>query len=131
MAAPSRVLDGSQQYGSPTITTVKSGIAYKLNSIQISRPVETAMDQDTNGLPQRQRKTPGVAEMTAEAQLETSATVPPVFGDYFSLAVDPNYGAELWCFEPVEFSATNAPGDIRVVPIKCFKLINGAPTTVA
>lgn len=131
MAAPSRVLDGSQQYGTPTITAIVSGIAYKLNNIQITRPVDTAMDQDANGLPQRQRKTAGVAEMTAEAQLATSSTAPPVFGDYFSLTVDPAYGSELWCFEPVEFTATNAPGDIRVVPIKCFKLINGAPTTVA
>jgi hypothetical protein len=45
MAAPSRVLDGSQLYGTPTITTITAGIAYKLNNIQITRPVETAMDQ--------------------------------------------------------------------------------------
>jgi hypothetical protein len=130
MAAPSRVLDGSMAYGTPTITTA-GGFTFKLNNIQITRPVETAMDQTELGLPQRQRKTAGVAEMSAEAQLATGATNPPVFGDYFSLTVDPAYGAELWCFEPTEFSATNAPGDIRVVPIKCFKLINGAPTTVA
>jgi hypothetical protein len=131
MPASTIVLDGSQQYGTPTITTITGGQAYKLNNIQITRPVETAMDQDANGLPQRQRKTAGIAEMTAEAQLATSATVRPVFGDTFQLTVDVAYGVELWCFEPTEFSASNAPGDIRVVPIKCFKLINGAPTLVA
>jgi hypothetical protein len=131
MAAPSIAIDGSQQYGTPLITTNTGGVAYKLNNIQINRPNKDARDYDATGNPQRGRYTADFAEMTAEAQLATSSTIRPQFGDTFNLNVDVAYGSELWMFLPTEYAASNDAGAIRVAPVRCVKLYNGAPTLVA
>ena len=130
MAAALRVLDGTQAYGTPVITTVTAAVAYQLNNISISRPVTEAKDYDENGMPGRARYTGDVAELTAECQLATSSTTPPVFGDTFTLTVDAAYGSETWIIMPSDYSATNGAGDIRVVPLRARKSINGAPTLV-
>ncbi len=124
------IIDGSQQYGTPTITTVTGAVAYKLNSLNITRPISEALDHDVSGNPQRQRFTANVSELTADAQLATSSTVLPVFGDTFSLNVDAAYGAELWIITQVGVVRSNEPGAIRVAPITAKKSINGAPTLV-
>lgn len=124
-----QVLDGSQAYGTPTITTTTGGVAYKLNNLNITRPIQEAKDYDTEGDPQRQRFTADVAELTAEAQLASSSTVLPIFGDTFSLTVDVAYGAELWIITEVDVARSNEAGAIRVAPIKCKKCITGSVTT--
>ena len=123
-------VDGSQQYGTPTITTTTGAVAYKLNNLAINRPISEALDHTATGQPQRQRFTAEVATLTAEAQLATSSTVLPIFGDTFSLTVDVAYGSELWIITEVDVARSNEAGAITVVPIKCKKALNGAPTLV-
>lgn len=129
MPTPRITVDGSQSYGAPAVTI--NGVAYQLNNINVERPETKAMDRDALGRPQRQRWTADVATLTAEAQLATSTTAYPAFGMTFSLAVDTNYGTELWCVMPQNYVATNGEGDIRVVPIRAEKVLNGSVTTVA
>lgn len=130
MAVPRITVDGSMAYGAPVITT-SGGIAFQLNNINVERPETKAMDRDGSGRPQRQRWTADIAAITGEGQLATSSTALPIFGQTFSLTVDPAYGSELWCVMPQNYVATNGEGDIRVVPIRAEKVINGSVTTVA
>lgn len=129
MAAPSIAVDGSQKYGSFDVTI--NGVAFTLNNITIDRPFTKAMDRTASGKPQRQRWTADVATMTAEAQYASSSTNPSIFGQTFSLTVDAAYGSELWCVMPQNFAADNGEGNIRVMPLRAEKVINGSVTTVA
>lgn len=130
MPSPSIVLDGSQAYGSPTVTI--NGSPFKLNNINITRPVTEALRRDTSGRPQDQRMTADVATMTAEAQYPSTGAVIPIFGQTFTLTVDPAYGSETWIIDPQDYVADNGEGSVRVVPIKARKAINpGNVTTVA
>ena len=128
MPVPAIVIDGSQPYGTPTVTI--NGQAYKLNNISIERAVDKAMDRNSDGRPQRQRWTIGVDTLTAEAQYPSSGTTVPIFGQTFNVTVDPAYGSELWCVQPQNYTATNGEGDIRIIPLRAEKVINGSVTTV-
>lgn len=129
MAAPSIVLDGSMPYGTFTVTI--NSQPYILNNINIDRPETEAMDRTTIGKPQRQRWTADVATLTAEAQYPSSGTTVPIFGQTFTLTVDPAYPSELWMVLPQNYVATNGEGDIRVIPLRAKKVLNGSVTTVA
>lgn len=129
MPVPSICVDGSQPYGSPIVTI--NGVSFKLNNINIDRPETKAMDRSIDGRPQRQRWTADVATLTAEGQYPSSGSTIPIFGQTFSLTVDPAYGSELWCVMPQNYVATNGEGDIRVIPIRAEKVLNGSVTTVA
>lgn len=133
MSEPALIIDGAQAYGTPTLTITNpsgSGVAYKMNNINISRPIETAEDKGVTGLPARQRFTIAVPEFTGEAQLATDSTVLPVLGGTFSFTSDTVHGSENWCITQADDVRTNSPGDIRVVPITARRLINGTPPTV-
>lgn len=129
MPSPAIILDGSQPYGTPTVTI--NGVPYKLNNVNIERPETTALRRSTDGRPQDQRFTADVATLTAEGQYPSSGSTIPIFGQTFSLTVDPAYGSELWIVMPQSYVATNGEGDVRVVPIKATKSITGTVTTVA
>lgn len=129
MPAPRITVDGSMAYGSPVVTI--NGTAYQLNNINVERPETKALDRDGSGRPQRQRWTADVATLTAEAQYATSATALPIFGQTFTLTVDPAYGSELWCVMPQNYAATNGEGDIRVIPLRAEKVLNGSVSTVS
>lgn len=129
MAAPSIVVDGSQAYGTPIVTI--NGVPYKLNNISIERAVDKAMDRTEIGKVQRQRWTAGVDTLTAEAQYPSSGTTVPIFGQTFTLTVDPAYGSETWVVQPQNYTAGNGEGDIRIIPLRAEKSITGSVTTVA
>ncbi len=125
------ILDGTMAYGSQIVTI--NGVQYKADDIKISRPVTYADDEDHLGRPQRRRATAGRSELTATLQLATSVTTRPAFGSagVLSGTFDSNYGVEYFALDPVEYEEAAAPGDIRKMPVKGWKLLQGtAPTAV-
>jgi hypothetical protein len=115
-------------YGTVQITS-SSGVSYNLNNVKINRAVTDAVDLTVVGAPQRARYTHGQSALTAECQLATGSTAPPKFGDTFTATFDSNYGAEQFMFKPVAFEADNQPGNIRIVPVECVRVINTITTT--
>ncbi len=129
MAAPRIVLDGTQAYGSRTLTI--GGVAYKANNIKVARPHTDAKDEDTNGTPGRARYTADRAVLTAELQLATSSTAYPVFGTTFSATFDSAaYGSETFVVMPVEQEEDNGEGNIRKFTLVANLVVNSI-TTVA
>ena len=122
MAVPKIILDGTQAYGTRTLTI--GGVAYKVNNISVTRPSTEAEDENTDGTPNRRRETRGRATLTGELQLATSSTAYPKFGDTFSATFDAQYGSETFVLKPVPYGETNAAGDIRVVAIEATEVIN-------
>lgn len=131
MSAPTFAVDGSQQYGTPTITTVTGAVAYKLNNLKITRPLKEAEDFTINGDPQRWRGTAMMPELTADCQLASSSTVLPIWGDTFALTVDVAYGSEVWIIKTVDVDRVNDAGAIRTVPITARKSISGSAPTLS
>ena len=129
MAAPRIVIDGNQAYGvtvgTSGVVTINS-VAYKVNNVRINRAVEEAKDNVPDGGVGRRRKTASFDDGELELQLAASDTVLPIFGNSFSMTVDPAYGAENWCLDPVSPEQTNGPGDIRTITVSIWKLYNGA-----
>lgn len=128
------VLDGLMGYGTQGLGSVGSvtinSVAYKINNISASRPVQEAKDYVPDGGPGRARYTIDFDECTIELQLATGSTVCPPFGSTFALTLDSGIGAETWIVMPNSPNQTNSAGDIRTVTITCKKA-QGSVTTVA
>ena len=129
MAAPVIVLDGSQPYGTSTVTI--NGSVVIMDDINITRAVDNAEDRKANGAPNRARYTAGFDSMTATAQAPSGTAITFKFGDTFTLLVDDNYGTETWVIMPVNVQQTNDPTGVRKLPVTCRKVYNVTVTTVA
>lgn len=127
MPVPQIVADGTQLYGSPTITI--NGQAYKTNSFAVTRAVSEANDRLTNGAPGRARYTKGVDTVAMEVQL-TPGIPFPKFGDTFTLTIDANYGSEAWIIMPLDQNLNNSDTEIRVGTFNARKAINPSDITV-
>lgn len=124
------ILDGTMAYGSRIVTI--NGVQYKCDDIEITRPVTYADDNTQTGTPQRRRATAGRPDFKGTLQLASSSTAYPAFGNVISGTFDSNYGAEYFALDPVPYTETAAPGDIRKVAVTGWKLLQGtAPTLVA
>lgn len=127
MPVPSITLDGTMAYGvtvgASGVVTINS-IAYKINSVTPTRAVDTAEDRDPDGSPNRARYTAGFDEVDMEAQLATSSTAVPQFGQTFSMTLDANYGSETWIVMPNSAAQSNDPGEIRVASFRARKAQN-------
>jgi len=132
MAGTNSIVDGSQQYGTGSDVVFTnpdaSTVTATLNSIVITRPLQKAKQYGATGLPTKQRWTADVAELSCEAQFQTSSTLPIIEGATFSYTADATHGSELWVVVDAPRELSNDAGAIRVMPIKAEKLINGAPT---
>ena len=126
MPTPNIVLDGSQPYGSRTLTI--NGVAYKANNIQIQRPTTDVEDQSTDGTPGRARYTRQRATLTAELQLATSSTAYPIFGNTFSATFDSNIGSETFVLMLTPWEESNSPSEIRVANITAKTVVNSITT---
>ena len=113
-------------YGSRILTI--NSVAYKVNSITISRPVTEAEDSGIVGEPGRKRSTAQRATFTAELQLGTGSTAYPPRGKTFTDTFDSQFGAETFVVDVVEPAETNDAGAIRTLNVTGWKVLFGITT---
>lgn len=128
---PGSVIDGvGVGYGSALLTFSTSG-AYIAENITINRPVQIATDRKTDGEPNRQRITADFITGSATLQAPAGTAGWPVFGEYFTLTTDDNYGAEIFFLMPPEVQYTNDATALRKIPITFRRKNTTTLTSVA
>ena len=130
MAVPRILLDGSMAYGSRIITV--SGVAYTMESFTVEPSTDMAEDKNSDGTPNRVRKTRGLRKWSGTLQLATNTTARPIFGNTFTTQYDPAYGSETYVFDDVPYEEDNQPNAIRTVKVTGHIALNPSNlTTVA
>ena len=127
MSVPRIALDGSMAYGSRVITI--NSIAYVMNSLSVETSTNEAADFNSDGTPNRIRKTRGARKWSGELQLATSSTARPKFGDTFTATYDSSYGSETYMLDDVPYEEDNNANSIRVIKVSGHIVLNPASYT--